>query len=152
VTNPVFTLFRGRHCDFAAAAAGGVTTDGNSGNLELNIALANTTAAPQKININTAKSGCWTPAGIGTQKPSHHRLPHEKRFLRNIDELTKVKGISASVLAKIRPLITVGNKIVLIYLSGAWITGFCWARNSACPGLAGVVGTAAAVYFCLPAA
>ena len=47
VTNPGIYTFSGD--DTVASllqAAGGVTADGNSGNLELNIALADTTAAP----------------------------------------------------------------------------------------------------------
>jgi competence protein ComEA len=92
-------------------AAGGVTADGNSGSLELNIAEANVTAAPQKININTAEEWLLDALpGIGTTKAQAIIDYRTKNgFFRNIDELTKVKGISASVLAKIRPFITVAE-------------------------------------------
>ena len=112
VTNPGIYPFSGDDTiNSLLQAAGGVTTDGNSGNLELDIAQANTTAAPQKININTADEWLLDALpGIGTTKAQAIIDYRTKNgFFRNIDELAKVKGVSASVLAKIRPLITVGE-------------------------------------------
>ena len=112
VTNPGIYTFSGDDTVTSLLqAAGGVTADGNSGSLELDIAQANTTAAPQKININTAEEWLLDALpGIGTTKGQAIIDYRTKNgFFRNIDELTKVKGISASVLAKIRPLITVGE-------------------------------------------
>jgi competence protein ComEA len=112
VTNPGIYTFSGNDTiDSLLQAAGGVTTGGNSGSLELDIAEADTTAAPQKININTAEEWLLDALpGIGTTKAQAIIDYRTKNgFFRNIDELTKVKGISASVLAKIRPLITVGE-------------------------------------------
>ena len=112
ITNPGIYQFSGD--DTVASllqAAGGVTTDGNSDSLELNIAEANIAATPQKINLNTAEEWLLDALpGIGATKAQaiiNYRT--KNGFFRNIDELTKVKGISASVLAKIRPLITVGE-------------------------------------------
>jgi competence protein ComEA len=112
VTNPGIYTFSGDDTiDSLLQAAGGAAADGNADNLELNIAQANITAAPQKININTAAEWLLDALpGIGTTKAQAIIDYRTKNgFFRNIDELTKVKGISASVLAKIRPLITVGE-------------------------------------------
>jgi len=112
VTNPGIYTFSGDDTiDSLLRAAGGVTIDGNSGSLELNIAGTDSTAAPQKININTAEEWLLDALpGIGTTKAQAIIDYRTKNgFFRNIDELAKVKGISASVLAKIRPLITVGE-------------------------------------------
>ena len=112
VTNPGIYTFSGDDTvSSLLQAAGGVTTDGNSGNLELDIAEANITPAPQKININTAEEWLLDALpGIGTTKAQAIIDYRTKNgFFRNIDELTKVKGISASVLEKIRPLITIGE-------------------------------------------
>ena len=88
-----------------------MTADGNSDNLELNIAQANITAAPQKININTAEEWLLEALpGIGPAKAKAIIDYRQKNgFFRNVDELTKVKGISASLLEKIKPLITVAE-------------------------------------------
>jgi competence protein ComEA len=112
VTNPGIYTFSGNDTiNSLLQAAGGVAADGNSGSLELDIARANPTATPQKINVNTAEEWLLDALpDIGTTKAQAIIDYRTKNgFFRNIDELAKVKGISASVLAKIRPLITVGE-------------------------------------------
>ena len=112
VTNPGIYTFSGNDTiNSLLQAAGGVAADGNSGSLELDIARANPTATPQEINVNTAEEWLLDALpGIGTTKAQAIIDYRTKNgFFRNVDELTKVKGISASVLAKIRPLITVGE-------------------------------------------
>jgi competence protein ComEA len=112
VNNPGIYTFSGDDTvTLLLQAAGGVAADGNSDNLELNIAQANITATPQKININTAEEWLLDALpGIGATK-AQAIIDYRTRngFFRNIDELTKVKGISASVLEKIRPFITVAE-------------------------------------------
>jgi competence protein ComEA len=93
-------------------SAGGVTPAGKSDNLTLNVPqTAGTTATPQKININTAESWLLEALpGIGPTKAKAIIDYRQKNgFFRNVDELIKVSGFSATLLEQIKPLITVSD-------------------------------------------
>jgi len=112
VTNPAFTRFPGTTPCFTAAGRPGAHRGRNSGSLELNHRRGPNVTAARAENQHQIppKSGCWTPAGHrDDQAQAIIGYRTKNGFFRNIDELTKVKGISASVLAKIRPFITVAE-------------------------------------------
>ena len=92
-------------------SAGGVTADGTSDNLELNIPLANIAGTPQKININSAEEWLLEALpGIGPAKAKAIIDYRQKNgFFRSIEELTKVQGLSTTLLEKIKPFITVSD-------------------------------------------
>ena len=113
VTNPGIYQFSGSDTvKSLLQAAGGVTVDGKSDDLELNIPqAADIAGTPQKININSAEGWLLEALpGIGTAKAKaiiDYRL--KNGFFRSIEELTKVQGISAALLEKIKPFITVSD-------------------------------------------
>jgi competence protein ComEA len=63
----------------------------------------------QKININRAEAWLLEALpGIGPTKAKAIIEYRQKNgFFRNVDELTKVNGISAALLEQIKPLVTV---------------------------------------------
>jgi competence protein ComEA len=112
VTNPGIYQFSGSDTiGGLLQSAGGVTVDGNAANPELNIPQTNTTDTGQKININRAEEWLLDALpGIGPIKAQAIIDYRQKNgFFRSIDELTKVEGISATLLEQIRPFITVAD-------------------------------------------
>lgn len=110
VTNPGIYQFSGGDTIGALIqSAGGVTTNGTSDSLALNIPDANVIETPQKININRAEAWLLEALpGIGPAKAKAIIEYRQKNgFFRNVDELTKVNGISAALLEQIKPLVTV---------------------------------------------
>jgi competence protein ComEA len=112
VTNPGIYQFSGDDTiGSLLQSAGGVTADGKPDNLELNIPQTNVAGTPQKININSAEEWLLEALpGIGSTKAKAIIDYRQKNgFFRSIDELTKVQGISAALLEKIKPFITVAD-------------------------------------------
>jgi len=112
VTNPGIYQFSGSDTiGGLIQSAGSITATGKSDSLELNIPQTNVTATPQKININTAE--VWlleALPGIGPVKANAIVDYRQKNGLfRSIDELTKVQGITATLLEQIKTLITVAD-------------------------------------------
>jgi competence protein ComEA len=112
VTNPGIYQFSGGDTVGALIqAAGGVTANGKSDNLELSIPQADVTGTSQKININNAEEWLLEALpGIGPTK-ANAIIDYRRKngFFRSVDELIKVEGISAALLEKIRPFITVSD-------------------------------------------
>ena len=113
VTNPGIYQFSGSDTiGSLLQSAGGVTADGKPDNLELNIPqAAGITETPQKININNAEEWLLEALpGIGPAKAKAIIDYRQKNgFFRSIDELTKVQGLSATILEKIKPFVTVAD-------------------------------------------
>ncbi len=113
VANPgIYQFSGGDTIGSLIQAAGGVTVDGKSDNLVLNIPqAAGAMRTPQKININRAEA--WlleVLPGIGPTKSKAIIDYREKNgFFRSVDELIKVEGISAKLLEQIKPFITVAD-------------------------------------------
>jgi competence protein ComEA len=112
VSNPgIYQFSGGDTIGSLLQAAGGVTGDGKSDNLELNIPQTDATASPQKININTA--GEWlleALPGIGaTKAKAIVDYRQNNGLFRSIDELTKVQGITSTLLEQIKPFVTVAD-------------------------------------------
>lgn len=112
VSNPgIYQFSGGDTIGSLLQAAGGVTFDGKSDNLELNIPHTDATASPQKININTA--GEWlleALPGIGaTKAKAIVDYRQNNGLFRSIDELTKVQGITSTLLEQIKPFVTVAD-------------------------------------------
>jgi competence protein ComEA len=112
VTNPgIYQFSGGDTIGSLLQAAGGVTVDGKSDNLELNIPQTDATASSQKININTA--GEWlleALPGIGANKAKAIVDYRQNNGLfRSVDELTKVQGITSTLLEQIKPFVTVAD-------------------------------------------
>ena len=112
VTNPGIYQFSGGDTIGALIqAAGGVTANGKSDNLELSIPPADVTGTPQKININNAEEWLLEALpGIGPTK-ANAIIDYRRKngFFRSVDELTKVQGISSTLLEQIKPFITVAD-------------------------------------------
>ena len=112
VTNPgIYQFSGGDTIGSLIQSAGGVTANGKSDNLELNIPQANVTETPQKININSAEEWLLEALpGIGPTKAKAIIDYRQKNgFFRSVDELTKVQGISSTLLEQIKPFITVSD-------------------------------------------
>jgi competence protein ComEA len=113
VNNPgIYQFSGGDTIGSLIQAAGGVTVDGKSDNLVLNIPqAAGAMGTPQKININRAEAWLLEALpGIGPTKSKaiiDYRL--QNGFFRSVDELIKVQGISSALLEQIKPLITVSD-------------------------------------------
>ncbi len=93
------------------AAAGGPSSDARPGEVQLHVPSAETGSATQKVDINHAEA--WlleSLPGIGTVKAQaiiDYRVQNGP--FQGVDELTKVPGITQSVLDKIRPFIMAGD-------------------------------------------
>jgi competence ComEA-like helix-hairpin-helix protein len=81
-------------------------------------------AAAQTVNINTAtEEELQTLPGIGAKLATEIvRDRNEKGSFQSVDELERVSGMSASVLAKIRSRLTVGSDSALVVRPGATVT------------------------------
>ena len=92
-------------------SAGGVTADGDSGNLKLTVRQTDTPVTSQKININTAEAWLLEALpGIGSTRAKAIIDYRQKNGLfRNINELLKVDGISSNLLEQIKLLIIVSD-------------------------------------------
>jgi competence protein ComEA len=110
VTNPgIYRFSGGDTIGSLIQSAGGITANRTPDNLALNIPDANATEDTQKININRAEAWLLEALpGIGPAKAKAIIEYRQKNgFFRNVDELTKVNGISAVLLEQIKPLVTV---------------------------------------------
>ena len=88
-----------------------MTSNGKPDNLQLSIPATGVTSTPQKINVNRAEAWLLEALpGIGPTKSKAIIDYREKNgFFRSVDELGKVQGMSAVLLEKIRPFITVSD-------------------------------------------
>lgn len=112
VTNPgIYQFSGGDTIGVLIQSAGGITANGTPDSLALNIPDANATEDTQKININRAEAWLLEALpGIGPAKAKAIIEYRQKNgFFRNVDELTKVNGISAALLEQIKPLVTVAE-------------------------------------------
>jgi competence protein ComEA len=112
VTNPgIYPFSGGDSIGSLIQSAGGVTVNGDSDSLKLTIPQANVTETPQKININSAEAWLLEALpGIGPTKAKAIIDYRQKNgFFRSVNELTKVNGISSTLLEQIKPLITVSD-------------------------------------------
>ncbi|MDD5287784.1 MAG: ComEA family DNA-binding protein [Dehalococcoidales bacterium] len=112
VTNPgIYPFSGGDTIGSLIQSAGGVNASGEPGSLELTVPQTNTQEAVQKININRAEAWLLEALpGIGTSKAKAIIDYRQKNGLfRSINELTKVEGISATLLEQIKSLITVSD-------------------------------------------
>jgi competence protein ComEA len=112
VTNPgIYRFSGGDTIGVLIQSAGGITANGTPDSLALNIPDANATEDTQKININRAEAWLLEALpGIGPAKAKAIIEYRQKNgFFRNVDELTKVNGISAALLEQIKPLVTVAE-------------------------------------------
>ena len=113
VTNPgIYQFSGGDTISSLIQAAGGVTANGKSDNLELTIPqVAGAMGTPQKININRAEAWLLEALpGIGPTKSKAIIDYRQKNgFFRSVDELIKVEGISSTLLEQIKPFITVAD-------------------------------------------
>jgi competence protein ComEA len=110
VTNPgIYQFSGGDTIGVLIQSAGGITANGTPDSLALNIPDANAMEDTQKININRAEAWLLEALpGIGPTKAKAIIEYRQKNgFFRNVDELTKVNGISAALLEQIKPLVTV---------------------------------------------
>ena len=113
INNPgIYRFSGGDTIESLLQAAGGVTANGKSDNLELNIPpTAGATVTPQKININTAEEWLLEALpGIGaTKAKAIVNYRQNNGLFRSIDELTKVQGITSTLLEQIKPFVTVAD-------------------------------------------
>ena len=112
VANPgIYQFSGGDSIGALIQSAGGVTANGKSDNLQLSIPATGATGTPQKININSAEGWLLEALpGIGPTKSKAIIDYREKNgFFHSVDELTKVQGISSTLLEQIKPFITVSN-------------------------------------------
>ena len=112
VANPgIYQFSGGDTIGSLIQAAGGVTVNGKSDNLELSIPQADVTGTPQKIDINNAEEWLLEALpGIGPTK-ANAIIDYRRKngFFRSVDELIKVQGISSTLLEQIKPFITVAD-------------------------------------------
>ena len=112
VTNPgIYRFSGGDTIGSLIQSAGGITANGTTDGLALNIPDANATEDTQKININRAEAWLLEALpGIGPAKAKAIIEYRQKNgFFRSIEELTKVQGLSTTLLEKIKPFITVSD-------------------------------------------
>jgi len=112
VANPgIYQFSGGDSIGALIQSAGGVTSNGKPDNLQLSIPAADIALTPQKINVNRAEAWLLEALpGIGPTKSKAIIDYREKNgFFRSVDELGKVQGMSAVLLEKIRPFITVSD-------------------------------------------
>ena len=110
VTNPgIYQFSGGDTIGVLIQSAGGVTSNGKPDSLALNIPDVNASGDTEKVNINHAEAWLMEALpGIGPAKAKAIIEYRQKNgFFRNVDELTKVNGISAALLEQINPLVTV---------------------------------------------
>ncbi len=106
-----YPLRAGDSIEALIEAAGGITSSADSSRLELYIPEAGGEEQPQKIDINRAE--VWlleALPGIGetlAQRIVDYRCQNGP--FRNINELTKVKGIGTATYEAIKHLITVAD-------------------------------------------
>ena len=110
VNNPGFyPLTAGDSIEAVIQAAGGITSSADPSRLKLYIPEVGEKEQPQKIDINRAEAWLLEALpGIGEVKAQaivDYR--QQNGPFRNINELTKVKGIGAITYDKIKHLITV---------------------------------------------
>jgi competence protein ComEA len=112
VSNPgIYPFSGGDSIGALIQSAGGVTTNSDSDSLKLTIPSTNTQETSQKININSAEAWLLEALpGIGPTKAKAIIDYRQKSgFFRSVNELTKVNGISSTLLEQIKPLITVSD-------------------------------------------
>ena len=110
VTNPgIYQFSGGDTIGVLIQSAGGITANGTSDSLALNIPDVNASGDTEKVNINHAEAWLLEALpGIGPTKAKAIIEYRQKNgFFRNVDELTKVNGISVALLEQIKPLVTV---------------------------------------------
>ena len=99
----------GDDIDSLLQAAGGVTNNAGCNNIRLYVPGVEDTRQAQKIDINRAESWLLEALpGIGSVLAG--RIVGYRELngpFQNINELTRVEGISVSLYEKIKPLITV---------------------------------------------
>jgi len=112
VNNPgYYDLHEDDDVEDLIAAAGGITGDGESSEIQLNVSRNNDEELSQLININTAEA--WlleSLTGIGAVKAQAIVEYREQngRF-QNIQEITEVEGIGPASFEQIKLLITVAE-------------------------------------------
>lgn len=112
VANPgIYPYSGGDSIGSILQSAGGVTVDSKPDSLTLTIPQTNTADTSQKIDVNHADAWLLEALqGIGTTRAKAIIDYRQKNGLfRNINELTKVDGISPALLEQIRPLLTISD-------------------------------------------
>jgi competence protein ComEA len=112
VTNPGFyPLIAGDTVEYIIQAAGGTSSNADLSQLRLYIPQTGAGLQPQKVNLNRAEAWLLEALpGIGeTTAQAITNYRNQNGLFRNINELTKVKGIGATTYEKIEHLITVAD-------------------------------------------
>ena len=112
VTNPgVYPLRAGDSLEALIQAAGGTMSSADRGWLKLYVPIAGEENQPQKVNINRAEAWLLEALpGIGEiRAQAIIKYRHQQGLFNNINELTKVEGISLTTYEKIKDLITVAD-------------------------------------------
>ena len=112
VNNPGFyPLNAGDSIERIIQAAGGTTSNANLSQLKLHVPESGETYSPQKVDINRAEA--WllealpSIGEVRAQAIIDYR--HQNGPFRNINELTKVKGIAITTYEQFKHLITVAD-------------------------------------------
>jgi competence protein ComEA len=112
VTNPgIYPLKSGDGIDTLIEASGGLAENADPSKIQLRIPRTDENSQPQKININRAEP--WlleSLPNIGAVKAKaivDYR--NQNGPFQNIKDLTKVSGISSSILETIRDYVTVAD-------------------------------------------
>ncbi len=104
-----YSLKPGDTIDTLLRAAGGVDSSADLNDVTLRVSSLNGNSDPQKININRAES--WLLEALpGIGEVLAGRIIDYRRqngLFQNINELTRVEGVTTSVYEKIKSLITV---------------------------------------------
>jgi len=107
----LYPLTAGDGIEDIIQAAGGTTDNADLSQLKLYISAAGEEEQPQKIDVNRAEVWLLTALpGIGetlAQRIVDYR--HQNGPFRNINELTKVEGIGATIYERIKELVTVAD-------------------------------------------
>ena len=112
VTNPgIYPFSSGDTIGTLIQSAGGVTAGGSADSLQLIIPQTGVQETVQKIDINHAEAWLLEALpGIGPTKANAIiAYRQENGLFQNIDELTKVDGITLTLLEEIKPLITIAD-------------------------------------------